>query len=277
MIMSYLRRKVKSVVLCSLLLPALVNQAMAEDSSYILRSNDLIALQVYGEPDLSSEVKILKTGQASFPLIGSVSVGGKSVATAAGLIRDLYAKDYLVDPKITVTVNDYALEYVSVIGAVNIPGQIPIPVSGSLDLASALATAGGPSRTADTGAIRLVRASGGTSLFSLGAIQGKPGKTRLGPGDRIVVDQSRYLGLKVTVLGEVRKQGPVAFPLNGRLDLVNAIALAGGMTEYANLKKVTVNRKGTVMKINFQEVSQRGDKPFRILPDDVITVSERFF
>lgn len=233
-----------------------ISSAFAEDESYVLRPNDSISLAVYEEPDLSVQVKILKSGQASFPLVGSVPVGGLSVTEAAAKIKALYAKDYLVDPKITLTVNDYATEYISVIGAVLNPGQIPIPVSGNLDLASAMATAGGPSEIADTGSIRLVRASGSSSSYSMAQIQGASGKVRLGAGDRIIVNQSPYVGKKVTMLGEVRKAGPIPFPLNGRLDLVNAVALAGGMTELANPKNVTINRKGTVTKLNFKEISR---------------------
>ncbi|WP_411826055.1 polysaccharide biosynthesis/export family protein [Luteolibacter sp. AS25] len=251
--------------------------SQTQDSSYVLRPNDEISLDVYGEPDLSSEVKILKTGQASFPLIGSVKIGGLTVAKAAKQIADLYNSDYLVDPKLTLSVKDYATEYVSVIGAVMTPGQISLPISGNLDLAGALATAGGPSQTADSNGILLVRASGGTSSFSLGSIQGGAGKIVLKPGDRVVVNQSKYIGRKVTVLGQVNKPGPVSFPLSGRLDIVNAIALSGGMTEYANPKKISINRKGQILKINFLEVAQRGDRPYLIYPDDVITVSERFF
>ena len=260
-----------------LLVICLFSSAHAENSSYTLRPNDLITLEVYGEPELSTEVKILKTGQASFPLIGSVNIGGRTVATAAEVISELYDKDFLVNPKITLTVNEYAMEYISVIGAVMTPGQINLPVSGSLDLAAALATAGGPSKIADVNSIKLIRASGGSSTLSYSAIQGTAGKTAMRSGDRIVVSQSKYVDMKVTVLGEVQKPGPVAFPLNGRLDIVNVIAFAGGMTEYANPKKVTINRRGNVIRLNFLEVSQRGDRPFFILPDDVITVAERFF
>jgi polysaccharide export outer membrane protein len=260
------------------MLALFVSTASAEkDATYILRPNDSISLAVYEEPDLSVEVRILKSGQASFPLIGSVMVGGLSVADAAKQIKGLYAADYLVDPKITLTVNDYATEFISVIGAVMNPGQIPMPVSGNLDLAAAMATAGGPSEIADTGNITLVRASGTTSSYSIAQIQGPSGKVKLGAGDRIVVNQSPFVGKKVTMMGEVRKAGPLAFPLDGRLDLVNAIAMAGGMTELANPKNVTINRKGNVTKLNFKEISQRGDQPFILLPDDVITVGERFF
>jgi polysaccharide export outer membrane protein len=251
--------------------------AAVEDSTYTLRPNDTIRLSVYEEPDLSVQVRILKTGQASFPLIGSVEVGGLTVADAAKKIRELYAKDYLVDPKLTVTVDEYATEFISVIGAVKNPGQVPMPVSGNLDLAAAMATAGGLAEDADGNNIQLVRASGTTATFSMASIQGESGRVRLGPGDRIIVNQSAFVGRKITVLGQVGRPGPVVFPLNGKLDLVNAIALAGGITELANPRKVTINRKGQVSTVNFKEISERGDRPYWLLPDDVVTVAERLF
>lgn len=249
-----------------------------EDASYVLRPNDSIRLAVYEEPDLSVQVRILKTGEASFPLVGSVKVSGLSVSAAATKIRDLYARDYLVDPKVTLTVDEYATELISVIGAVKNPGQIPIPVSGQLDLASAMASAGGLAEDANPGGIQLVRASGTTSIFSMADIQaGAGGRIRLEAGDRIIVNRSPFIGKTLTVLGQVGKPGPLAFPASGRLDLVNAIALCGGLTELANPKKITINRKGKIILLDFKATSQRGDQPFLLQPEDVITVPERLF
>lgn len=249
----------------------------ADDGTYTLRANDSIRLAVYEEPDLSLQVKILKTGQASFPLIGSVEIGGLTVAAAAEKIRALYAKDYLVDPKLTLTVDEYATEFISVIGAVKVPGQIPMPVSGNLDIASAMATAGGLAENADPNNIQLVRASGATSTFAISSIDGPTGRVRLSSGDRIIVNQSAFVGKTVTVLGQVSRPGPLAFPVNGRLDLVKAIAQAGGLTDLANPKKVTINRRGQVIPLDFKAISQRGDQPFLLQPDDVVTVAERIF
>lgn len=251
--------------------------APGEDATYILRPNDTIRLSVYEEPDLSVQVRILKTGQASFPLIGSVEVGGLTVSAAATRIRDLYGKDYLVDPKLTLTVDEYATEFISVIGSVKNPGQIPMPVSGHLDLASAMATAGGLTETADANGIQLVRASGTSSSFSMSSIEGASGRIQLSAGDRIIVNQSAFVGKTLSVGGQVGKPGPIPFPMNGRLDLVNAIALAGGLTELANPKKVTINRKGKVTIVDFRAISERGDRPFLLQPDDVVTVAERWY
>lgn len=275
------------LVCCSVLLGIRVHSEEAPtkpagpgnaDSAYILRPNDSIRLEVYEEPDLSCSVRILKTGEVSFPLIGPVTISGLSVNAAADRIRSLYAKDYLVDPKLTLTVQEYSTDYISVIGAVRSPGQIPIPVSGNLDLATAMATAGGLSEIADSGGISLHRASGSVSKFSMADIQsGASGRVNLAAGDRILVNQSPFVGKTITVLGPVGRPGPLPFPISGRLDLVSALAMAGGMTELANPKKVSINRKGVVTIVDYKTVSQRGDRPLLLQPDDIITVSERLF
>lgn len=247
----------------------------ATDSSYVLRPNDVIRLDVYEEPDLSTSVQILKTGQAAFTLIGSVEISGLSVSAAAVKIRELYiSKEFLVDPKVTLAVTSYATEYISAIGSVRNPGQIPIPVSGKLDLATAMATVGGPTETADANRILVVRASGATNTYAMSAItNGASGRVELAAGDRIMVSQSDFVGKSVTILGQVGKQGPMAFPVNGKLDLVAAIAMAGGLTPTANPKNVRINRKGTITVVNYKEISQGGDRPYPLQPDDIVIVA----
>lgn len=266
-------------LLALLLAAPLYSQSPEErsDETYVLRPSDMVKLAVYEEPDLSVQVRILKTGQASFPLIGSVEIGGLRVAAAVEKIRELYAKDYLVDPKITLTVDDYATDFISVIGQVKQPGQIPIPQSGVLDLGSALATAGGVTENADSNSIQLVKASGATQIYTLASIQGAGGRTKLQSGDRIIVNESRYVRRFVTVLGRVSKPGAVPFPIDGRLDLVTAIAMAGGVTEMANPKKIKINSKGKVREVDFRAVSQGGGDPIILQPDDIVTVPERLF
>ena len=247
-----------------------------KNESYVLRPNDTISLSVYGEPDLSVSVRILKTGESSFPLLGAVKVTGMSVTAATAYLRDLYAKDYLVDPKLNLTVVDTATEFVAVFGAVRTPGQIPVPGSGHLDLITVMTAVGGLAENADDKGIQLIRATGSTTTFSMEAIQGSAGRTQLAGGDRIVVSQSAFVGKTVIVLGQVGKPGPIPYPLKGKLDLTNALALAGGSTPLANLKKVSINRKGTVTVVDYRENSQRGDHPFLLYPDDVVTVPERW-
>ena len=263
-------------ILCCVLTLVAIG-ADKDDASYILRPNDTVSLSVYGEPDLSVAVRILKTGESSFPLLGPVKISGMSVAAAATHLRTLYSKDYLVDPKLNLTVAEYSTEFVAVFGAVRTPGQIPMPVSGRLDLVTAISAVGGLTENADVNGIQLMRAAGTSSTFSMEAIQGAAGRTPLAAGDRITVNQSEFVGKTVTMLGQVGKPGPLPFPLKGKLDLVGAIAMAGGLTDMANPKKVTINRKGTITVVDFKIISQRGDRPFLLQPDDVVTVAERMF
>jgi polysaccharide export outer membrane protein len=251
--------------------------AEKDEASYILRPNDTVSLSVYGEADLSVSVRILKTGESSFPLLGPVKIAGMSVAAATTHLRTLYAKDYLVDPKLNLTVAEFSAEFVAVFGPVKSPGQVPIPASGRLDLMTAMSAVGGLAETADANDIQLIRASGASTTFSMEAIQGAAGRTQLAGGDRIIVNQSAFVGKTVTMLGEVGKPGPIPFPLKGKLDLVSAVAMAGGLTDMANAKKVSINRKGTIIMVDFKAISQRGDKPYLLQPDDVVTVAERWY
>lgn len=260
------------------LLLALSATPRADDSPahHVLKPEDTIVMTVFGEDSLTTRTKILKSGEAVLPLIGSVKLGGLTVPQATQLVRDLYNKDYLVEPKVTITVDAYAQEYVTVSGAVMTPGTVTIPAGGKLDLATAVISCGGLSPTADPQKILLIRASGETRLFTA-AVLTQTERIPLSPGDKVVVSESAFVGKSVLVQGRVRKPGPVVFPPDGQLDVLTAIALAGGLHELASPKRVEINRKGKVIKINVQEMSEKGNSRFALQPDDIITVPERWF
>lgn len=249
---------------------------MAQDPDPVLKPNDMVSLQVFDEKELDTNTRILKSGEVVLPLIGTVKIGGMTVSKANTLIRDLYAKDYLVDPKITLTISEYSQDFISVIGAVRAAGQFAMPPDGKFDLAAALASAGGLSPEANPERITVVKPDGQSKVYSATATRNGTG-INLQPGDRVIVDHSNYLGKTATVVGQVGKPGPVVFPVNGRLDLVLAIAQAGGFTQVANPKKVSINRKGKLTTVDVKEMTDRGDKPYYLEPDDIVTVPERFF
>lgn len=244
--------------------------------SYRMKPNDVVLLAVFDEPELATETRILKTGEAVFPLIGTVAIGGLTLTEATERIRGLFAADYLVDPKVSLSVGEYAVDFVSVIGAVKTPGQIPIPSSGRLDLASALAASGGLAPNADPNRITVIRASGSRTVYAESSIR-SGGGVPLASGDRIVIDESRFLNQTVTVLGQVRTPGSVEFPLNGQLDLLTAVARAGGFTELANKKKVTVSRDGRTTVFDMRDGKEHASKQYLLRPDDIVTVAERVF
>ena len=246
-------------------------------SSYVLNENDLLRMDVFQEPDLAVAVRILKSGEAAFPLIGSVRLAGLTVAEATEKLRALYDADYLVDPKLSLTVTEYAQQFVDVLGAVHAPGRVLIPASGKLDLAAALAAVGGLGPDADPAGIKVTRTNGSSATYSLTQTQAGNAAIPLNPGDRILVAESQFANKKITILGEVRTRGELNFPIDGKLDLLTAIARAGGYTELANPKKVNVSRKGKVTEVNARELEKDGAAPYMLQPEDVIIVTERRF
>ena len=163
---------------------------------YLLGPNDVIQVKVYQEDDLETRGRVAQDGSLTLPLIGVITVGGKSVEQAAALIRDLYGKDYLVNPQISVIILDYAKR-------------------------------------------------------------------------------------NFTVLGQVQKPGSYEIPNEQSIDLLRAIAMAGGYTRIGNPSKITVQRKvgdeTRIFKLDAESMAKERDaKPFEILPEDTVTVGEKF-
>jgi protein involved in polysaccharide export with SLBB domain len=124
---------------------------------YVLQAQDRIRIDIFQEPDLSKEVRVLQEGTVTLPLIGTIELNGKSVRHAEEYIRRLYEKDYLVDPQVTVTVVEYTKRFVKVFGSVNTPGVVEFPPEKGLTLLEAIARAGTFTRLADKRKVTLTR------------------------------------------------------------------------------------------------------------------------
>src|SRR5688572_32950747 len=72
--------------------------------TYALSPNDLVLIKVYRHDDLESKLRIASDGTTSFPLLGTLQLGGKTLEEATVYIRELLGKDYLVNPQVTVTI-----------------------------------------------------------------------------------------------------------------------------------------------------------------------------
>jgi polysaccharide biosynthesis/export protein len=98
-----------------------------EGNNYRLSANDLVEIRVYQEPDLDSRVRIAGDGSVTLPLIGTVSLGGKSVNEASDFLRRKYGERFLVNPQLTVTVTDFSKRRFTVLGQVQSPGSYTMP------------------------------------------------------------------------------------------------------------------------------------------------------
>ena len=153
---------------------------VATSSDYILQPSDLLSIKVFQEENLARDVRVSQEYSITLPLIGKVDVKGKSLRQTEDLVRDLYARDFLVNPQVNIIVTDYSKRSVNVIGQVNTPGQILFPQEQGLTLLDAITRAGGFNRLANRNQVKLTRTNtdGKTDTYIIDAddlIKGKGG------------------------------------------------------------------------------------------------------
>jgi polysaccharide export outer membrane protein len=114
-------------------------------------------VEVYQEQDLEKTVRVEGDGSVALALIGKVKIGGMTVGEAQSLITDLYNRDYLVDPQVSVLVTSFSPRMVHVLGSVNNPGVVEIPPDRDLTLIEAIAAVRGVSRLGNPKSITVKR------------------------------------------------------------------------------------------------------------------------
>lgn len=127
---------------------------------YVLQPQDVIRVQVFQEDEINRQTDALSISQdytVTLPLIGTISLKGKTVRQAERMIRDLYNRDYIVNPQVTLTVVQYAQRFVNVIGSVTNQGRIKFPHERGLSIIDAISLAGGQTRLADMRHVKLTR------------------------------------------------------------------------------------------------------------------------
>lgn len=139
---------------CATSAPPLTPDMPGRIATYRLNAGDRLRVTVFNEPALSSEFAVSGEGQISFPLIGNVAVGGKSVEEAQALLRSSLANGYVRDPKVTLEVVNFRPYYM--LGEIGKPGQYPYQTG--LTVTQAVAVAGGFSYRANQKRVFVKRA-----------------------------------------------------------------------------------------------------------------------
>ena len=114
------------------------------------------ALQIdvyYGKSEkISQKVRVSSRGVINFPLIGEVEIIGLTVAAVQDKLKQLLEKDYLVNPQVTVFIEEYST--VSIMGEVNKPGAYPI--KGRLTVVELISLAEGFSKVAAPNKVKVI-------------------------------------------------------------------------------------------------------------------------
>lgn len=138
----------------------------AASANYRLSPGDLIYVKVFQQDDLCSSIRINEDGTIPFPLIGSVKVGGMTVAQATKAIYLPLDARFLVNPQISVTVLSFTDRHVTVLGQVERAGDYNLKEQGSIDLLEAIGLAGGFTRLANTSDVIVRRVLNGQATIT---------------------------------------------------------------------------------------------------------------
>jgi len=246
---------------------------------------DLLQVEVFGLDELGREVRVLRDGTISLPLLGNLPVNGLTVQQAERRIAQMLSDRKLVnDPQVYVVVKEHVSRSVRVQGAVRRPGVYEI--GGRKTLLEIIGDAGGLEQQTGTMIFILRRSgSGPEERIEINAEQLiEQGDVSLNiplePGDIVSVPhQKRHY---VYVNGAVKSPGQVEFLSSEGITVLQAITAAGGLTERANAGNIHVIRKlpdGSQerIEIHLKKIKKGKEIDLPLEKNDVVVVGEWFF
>lgn len=153
-------------------------------SNYRLGAGDVITIQVLGEDDLKRErIRLSDAATISYPILGEIRLAGKTVAELERMVTEGLRGRYLVNPQVTVTINEYRKFFIN--GQVRDPGGYPyFP---GLSVIKAISIAGGFKERAAQDKVFIVRESDAEHKRVLVDLN-----VQVYPGDVITVDESFF-------------------------------------------------------------------------------------
>jgi polysaccharide export outer membrane protein len=277
-----MRTSISSLVLALLLsTPAGVGAQPSVNTDYVVGPHDVLSVTVFNEPTLSGLFTVESDGSITYPLVGRVPVAGKTLRTIQEEVTKRLSAGYLVNPQVTILVEQYRSQSIFVVGEVRQPGKHTI--SGNLTLLEAISQAGGATAAAGTevivrrpkGAIPPVgpvdpaddTRSETIARVNLEDLQsGRAVNVAIQDGDTIFVPKAEVF----FVTGYVRSPGSYVWQED--MTVLKAISLAGGITERGAPGRIKivriVNGVRKEIKVSMTDL---------VLPNDTVDVPQRYF
>lgn len=250
-------------------------------ADYVVGPQDVLSITVFNEPSMTGRFTVESDGHITFPLLGRVPVAGKTLRVIQDDLTRRLGSDLLVDPQVTVIVEQFRSQSIFVVGEVRQPGKHTI--SGAMTLIEALSKAGGTTDSAGTELIvrrpKDPAAAPGPvdpaddsqsdviARVSLEDLQsGRAANATIRDGDTIYVPKAE----KFFVNGHVRNPG--SYGWEEGMTVLKAISMAGGITERGARNRIRIIRivNGRQRKIDVQMTDL-------VRPNDTIEVPQRYF
>ena len=248
--------------------------ASAQDRQleYRLGAGDSIRITVFQNPDLTLETRVTENRTITYPLIGTVTIGGLSLGAAEQVIaKALQGQGIIKQPNVNIVLLQNRGNQVSVLGQVNRPGRYPLETFNTR-VSDMLAIAGGISATgADAAVVTGVRDGKAfrmevnvASVFLNSRLQDD---CVLSSGDVIYVHRMPLF----YVYGEVQRAG--SYRVERGMTVRQALAQGGGMTVRGTERRLRLHRRGADGSI--EALTPKLDDP--VQADDVLFVNESVF
>lgn len=250
----------------------------------------------------TTAARVQEDGTISLPEIGAIPIAGYEPQAAEAMIRSEAVRLELYhNPTVTVSVRQQKMNKVRVLGAVKNEGLYDLPPHAS-DVVSALAAAGG--LTAEAGDKVEVRNPVGSQSLAggragAGGIRGVSSSTvgnmtsytvnlldaaKSGEGDYSVQDGAVVMVEKrdpapIFVQGLVRSPNQYEYPIGQDLRLLQAISLAGGMSNQMADKIFVIRqmpglREPILIQVSYRKAKRSDDSNIRLGPGDVVSVEQ---
>ena len=208
--------------------------------SLLIGPGDLLRITVLRESELDQRVRVLDSGEITLALAGNLAVQGLTPAQAATRIADRYREGkFLLHPEVSVFVEEYATQTVTVLGQVAHPGTLHLAAPRTL--IDVLSLAGGLNEYADR---HVLIQRGGKDGERIRAFLPNRAEDTLNadvlvrPGDTVIVPKAGI----VYVLGDVARPGGYVMQNDSQLTVLQAIALAAGASKTASERRVRLVR-----------------------------------
>jgi polysaccharide biosynthesis/export protein len=269
-------KKLLSVFFATILF-ALSSQLRAEsaDESLLIGPGDMLHVQVFDTPELDQSVRVTDAGEIHLLLGPTVRVANLTPSQAALQVRQSFiAGKYMVNPRISIVVEQYATENVSILGQVKAPGSYPIGTPRSI--VDVLALAGGLNDAADRH-ITIERRSDPsqrvTYFVSNSSDQALNDSIRVYPGDTIVVPKAGI----VYVMGDVGRPGGYLINSNdSKMTILQAVTMAGGTNKTSSAAHTRLMRKTgsgyEEVDVQLKDMQKGKQADMAAQPDDIIYV-----
>ena len=249
-----------------------LSAAQAQVPDYVLGGGDVIRVSVFQSPDLATEARVSESGGISFPLVGTIKVGGLSIPqTEQKIAQALQDGGFVLKAQVSVLLVQVRGSQVAVLGQVNRPGRFPLETT-DMRLSDMLAIAGG------------ISGAGSDMVIVAGRRDGKPFRREvdvatmylkgdlsadilLQGGDAIYVHRAPVF----YIYGEVQRPG--AFRLERDMTVMQALANGGGISIRGTSRGLRIN--GGDADGRFRAIDAGLDD--RLEPNHVIYVKESIF